>query len=127
MQELRSILLVGAGGFLGSIGRYLLGGLIHSLLPLSTFPFGTLGVNVTGCFAIGVLAGLVESRQVLGPDARLFLLVGVLGGFTTFSSFAHETVALLRDAEHWQAALNVGGSVLLGLFAAWLGYALIRG
>jgi len=95
-------------------------------MPLTTFPVGTLVVNVSGCFLIGLLGGLVETRQLLGPDLRVFLLIGVLGGFTTFSSFAYETLALTRDAEFSRALLNIGAQVVLGLGAAWLGYAWMR-
>jgi CrcB protein len=126
VQGLRSILLVGTGGFLGSISRYLVGGWVHRLLPPTTFPVGTLAVNVLGCFAIGILGGLAGSRQVLGADLRLFLMIGVLGGFTTFSSFAYETLALSRDAEPGRALLNVAAQVVLGLVACWLGYLLVR-
>jgi CrcB protein len=120
------MLLVGAGGFIGSIGRYLFGGWVHRLLPFATFPFGTLVVNVSGCFLIGLLAGLSDSRQLFGPDVRVFLLIGVLGGFTTFSSFAYETLALARDAEFFRALANIGAQVVLSLAGAWLGYALVR-
>ena len=126
MQALRPILLAGLGGFIGSAGRYLIGGWAHGLMPLTTFPVGTLVVNVSGCFLIGLLGGLVETRQLLGPDLRVFLLIGVLGGFTTFSSFAYETLALTRDAEFSRALLNIGAQVVLGLGAAWLGYAWMR-
>ncbi len=126
MQVLRPILLAGLGGFIGSAGRYLIGGWVHGLMPLGTFPLGTLVVNVSGCFLIGLLGGLAEVRQVFGPDLRVFLLIGVLGGFTTFSSFAYETLALSRDAEMLRALLNIAAQVFLGLGVAWLGYALVR-
>ena len=126
MQELRRILIVGAGGFLGSAARYLVGGWVHRAASLGTFPLGTLVVNVTGCFAIGVLGALFDARQALGPDARLFLLIGVLGGYTTFSSFAYETLSLARDADFARALLNVFAQCGLGLAAAWLGNGLVR-
>ena len=87
-------LLVGAGGFLGAIARYGLGGLIHRCTS-TVFPAGTLAVNTIGCLIIGVLMSLVEDRQLLAPNTRVFLMIGVLGGFTTFSSFGYETVELL--------------------------------
>ncbi len=126
MQALRPILLAGLGGFIGSAGRYLVGGWVHALMPFGTFPLGTLVVNVSGCFLIGLLGGLVEARQLFGPDLRVFLLIGVLGGFTTFSSFAYETLALSRDAEILRALLNVAAQVVLGLGVAWLGYSWVR-
>ncbi|HEX9668591.1 MAG TPA: fluoride efflux transporter CrcB [Thermoanaerobaculia bacterium] len=126
MENARSVLLVGVGGFLGSVCRYLLGGWVHGAIPFASFPYGTLLVNVSGCFLIGVLGGLTDARQVLGPDGRLFVLLGVLGGFTTFSSFAYETLALARDADYLRAFANVAAQVLLGLGAAWLGLTLVR-
>jgi CrcB protein len=122
----KEILLVGAGGFVGSVSRYLLGGWAHALLPRVGFPVGTVLVNIVGCFFIGLLAGFTEHRQMFGPEARLFLLIGLLGGFTTFSTFTHETLALARDAQYLRAAGNVLLQVLLGLIAAGIGYALPR-
>ncbi|RMH01808.1 MAG: fluoride efflux transporter CrcB [Planctomycetota bacterium] len=115
-------LLVGAGGFAGAVGRWALAGLAHRLAPLTTFPVGTLAVNLLGCLAIGVVAGLAESRQLFGPEARLFLLVGLLGGFTTFSTFGNETFAMLRDGEGLRAAANVGVHLVAGLALVWLGH-----
>ena len=126
MQALRPILLAGLGGFIGSAGRYLIGGWVHRLAPLTTFPIGTLFVNASGCFLIGLLGGLIEVRQIFGPDLRVFLLIGVLGGFTTVSSFAYETLALTRDAEFGRALFNIAAQMILGLGAAWLGYAWVR-
>jgi CrcB protein len=115
--------VVGSGGFLGALARYGLGGLVHRQIPLATFPYGTLLVNLLGCFAIGLLAGLAESRQLFGPEFRTFALIGVLGGFTTFSTFGYETIAMIRDSEHIRAAANVGVHVVAGLALVWLGYA----
>lgn len=117
---------VGLGGFVGSIFRFGVSGFVHRLFPFSTFPYGTLTVNVTGCLIIGLLGGLSESRQVIGPELRLFLFLGVLGGFTTFSTFGYETIQLLRDAEGLRAGANVGLHIALGLLAVWLGYSLAR-
>jgi CrcB protein len=119
-------LLVGTGGFVGSVLRWACTGWVYRLAPAARIPWGTLAVNVLGCFAIGLLAGLVEERQLLGPRARLFLLAGLLGGFTTFSSFGYETTQLLRDGEHARAATNVLLQVVVGLAAVWAGYALSR-
>ncbi len=119
-------LLVGAGGFVGSILRYSLGGLVQRVPGVSLFPAGTLFVNVVGCFLIGALAGVGESRGAMGSPARLFLMIGVLGGFTTFSSFGYETLALAREAEWLRAFSNVGLNVMLGLVAVWAGFALGR-
>ena len=116
------LLLVGLGGALGSTARFLVSGRVHRLVPLSVFPYGTLVVNVGGCLAIGFLGGLVEARSVLSPSQRLFLMVGLLGGFTTFSSFAYETLGLAHASQCIGVALNLAAQVVLGLGAAWLGY-----
>lgn len=120
------VLLVGSGGFIGSSLRYLVGGLVHRFARDATFPWGTAVVNVVGCLLIGLLAGLAEDRGVLGPDGRAFLLIGLLGGFTTFSSFGFETLQLLRDGQSVTATANVAGQLLLGLGAVWAGFALAR-
>ena len=119
----QQILLVGAGGFLGSVLRYGMYGLV-SRLPIAAFPYGTLAANLLGCLAIGLLAGLAESRQLIGPDMRLFLFVGLLGGFTTYSAFGYETFVMARDGEHLRAAWNVGFHVVLGLTLVWWAYGL---
>jgi CrcB protein len=115
------VLVVGLGGFCGSIARFLMSGFVHRFLP-PTFPFGTLAVNVVGCLAIGYFGGLLQFRSLLGPSQRLFLLIGFLGGFTTFSTFAYETLTLAQGSELFKAAVNIAAQVLLGLTAAWLGY-----
>ena len=117
-------LLVGAGGFLGALLRYALSGLVHRQLPLTSFPYGTLAVNLVGCLLIGALAGLADFRQLFSPEARIFALIGVLGGFTTFSTFGYETFVMLRDAEYLRAAVNVGLHVVLGVALVWIGYSL---
>jgi CrcB protein len=121
-----NVLFVGAGGFFGAIGRYLLAGAVYQLFPNSSFPSGTTVVNVLGCFIIGLLNGLIETRQVFGPETRLFLLIGLLGGFTTFSTFGFETMALMKDGEFLLAVMNVLVQVVLGLGAVFVGYNLLR-
>ena len=116
--------LVGTGGFIGAIARYGLSGLVQRSAALSSFPYGTLAVNMLGCLLIGVAVGLVDSRQLFGADFRLFALIGLLGGFTTWSTFGYETFALLRDADYLRAVLNVAVHVVLGLALVWAGYAL---
>ena len=115
------VLVVGAGGFVGASARWLLAGAVHRVAPAVVFPLGTLVVNTVGCLAIGLVGGLMEVRHVLGPNERLFLLIGVLGGFTTFSTFAWETLGLAEPAQFGKAALNVIAQVTLGLGAAWIG------
>lgn len=114
--------IIGAGGFLGALARYGLTLLVQRQVPLSTFPFGTLAVNLLGCFAIGIFAGLIEARQLFGPEFRMFALIGVLGGFTTFSTFGYETFVMVRDADYIRAVANVGVHVIVGLALVWLGY-----
>jgi len=123
---LGQIMLVGLGGFLGSGMRFALSGWAQRLFQHSQFPVGTLTVNVLGCFLIGLIGGLAEQRQVVEPGVRLFLLVGVLGGFTTFSTFAYESLALAQDAEYFRMMLNVMLQVLVGFSAAWFGLVLAR-
>jgi CrcB protein len=118
--------LVGTGGFFGAIARYALSGAVHRMTGFSAFPYGTLVVNVTGCAAIGLLAGWMDTRQVIGADARLFLLIGLLGSFTTFSTFGYETLALVRDGAVVRAGANVLLQVALGLGAAWGGLVISR-
>jgi fluoride exporter len=119
---MRELLLVGAGGCLGSVCRYLLGGWVYKLLSKPLLPWGTLAVNVLGCLVIGVLGGLTESRQTFSPGTRLFLFIGVLGGFTTFSTFGYETFALARDGQLALTLANIALQLLLGLGAVWAGY-----
>ena len=121
---LRDVLVVGAGGFIGATLRYGISGLAQQVSGSTTFPYGTLAVNVVGCLAIGVAGGLADGRQLMGPELRLFLLIGVLGGFTTFSTFGHETLALVRDGEGGRAAASVALHLVLALGGTWLGYGL---
>ena len=117
-------LWVALGGALGSVARYACSSAAARWLGAG-FPYGTLFVNVAGSFAIGLLAALVASdgRPLLSADARAFVLVGVLGGFTTFSSFSLETLELARSGALGAAGANVALSVALCLFGAWLGFA----
>ena len=117
---------VGLGGLLGSIGRYLLGGALNRLREGAVFPYETLVINVLGCLLIGVLAGLGETKGVFGPAARAFLLIGLLGGFTTFSTFGYETFQLLRAGQLGAAVASTLLQVTLGLGAVWSGDRLVR-
>ncbi len=114
-------LLVGCGGFLGAIARYLFGGFLNRIGPWPTFPYETLVINTTGCLAIGFLGGLADERGVLSPEARVFVLIGVIGGYTTYSTFGYETFQLLRDGEALPAAANVILHVVLGIGGVWAG------
>ena len=122
---MKSALLVALGGALGSVLRWLAGGWVHGVLRGSTFPCGTFTVNAVGSFAIGALLGLSLERALVSPGARLFLVTGLLGGFTTFSAFSYETLQLARDGQ-WPAALGYSlGSVALGFAGAFAGWALV--
>jgi CrcB protein len=123
-SALLNALLVGSGGFVGALARYAIAGAVHSQLPLATFPYGTLCANLLGCLVIGLLGGVADSRQVFAPEVRLFTFIGLLGGFTTFSTFGYETLAMVRDGEHLGAVLNVGLHVVLGLTLVWFAYGL---
>jgi CrcB protein len=116
-----NILLVAVGGAFGSVARVLLSSLVHRLVP-SLFPFGTFAVNVVGCMAFGIIAGVAQQRSALGPEGRAFLLIGVLGGFTTFSTFAFESFQLLRDGQFLWAAVNIAGQVAAGIIGLWAGF-----
>lgn len=116
-----NILLVGAGGFIGSVLRYLVGGYVQQISKSISFPYGTLAVNIIGCFIIGFLAQLSESRGAFTSETRLFVFIGILGGFTTFSSFGNESLNLMRDSQMLNAFANVSANVIIGLFAVWLG------
>jgi len=119
------ILLVGLGGFVGTLFRYWLSGVIARRYG-ETFPLGTLVVNAIGCFIIGFLFYFFYDRSLTTPTARTVVLIGVIGGFTTFSSYGLQTFTLLRDGELFLALVNVVASNALGLALVWLGYILAK-
>jgi fluoride exporter len=121
--NLLNLLLVAIGGALGSVARFLLTAVVLRVSG-SLFPLGTFAVNLVGCIVFGVIAGAAEHRLPLAPGTRLFLLVGLLGGFTTFSSYAFESVALVRDGQFLAASVNIVGQVVVGLAGLWAGYVL---
>jgi len=116
------ILVVGLAGLAGTLCRYWLSGAVARRYG-EAFPFGTLAVNLLGCFAAGLLFHLMQERQAFGETARAAVFVGLLGGFTTFSSYGLQTFALLREGRVGFAALNVFASNLLGLMLVFVGYA----
>ncbi len=118
------VFLIGLGGFFGSIARYLASGAVQDLSRSISFPWGTLAVNVLGCFLIGLVSQLAEGRGLLSDAVRGFLVVGFLGGFTTFSTFGSETYALLRGGQFLLSAGNALGQLLACLAAVWLGSSL---
>lgn len=122
---LTQITLVGLGGLLGSVGRYLLSLLVTQWSGATRFPAATLVINVVGCLAIGALSGLATRSDVLTPALRLFLVTGLLGGFTTFSAFGYETFLLGKESLGALALANVAAQIVLGLGAVWLGHTLL--
>ena len=122
---MQSLLAVGAGGFIGACLRFGLARWAERLWG-GQFPVGTLTVNTLGCLALGILMALVESSDAFSDQMRLFLAVGVLGAFTTFSTFGYETLRLMRDGQAGLALANTAANVLLGLGAVWVGWVAVR-
>jgi len=115
------VLLAGVGGFIGSILRYSIGLLVAQWADTAKFPFGTLVVNLIGCLVIGFLSQLAESRGIFTAEARVFIFIGILGGFTTYSSFGNETIDLWRGDREVFAVANIAGHLILGLSGVWIG------
>ena len=116
-----NVFIVGIGGFIGSALRYLVGGWAQHFSRSLDFPYGTLTVNLIGCFVIGFLGQLAEARGILASETRLLVFIGLLGGFTTFSSFGNDTLNLARSGQMFNALTNVAINVVLGLLLVWLG------
>jgi len=123
--NLLNIVFVAAGGAIGSVARYLLSTFVLRISG-SLFPFGTFAVNLLGCIVFGLVVGAADQRVPLGAGPRAFLLVGVLGGFTTFSSYAFESFWLLRDGHLAAASFNIVGQVILGIAGLAIGFAIAR-
>jgi len=119
------LLSVGIGGFLGAVLRFGLSGATERWTELTGFPIGTLGANLLGCFAIGLFAAYADQRDLWQSSLRLFVVVGVLGGFTTFSAFGYESFALLRAGHAGTAVINAAAQLVVGIGAVWLGYTLL--
>ena len=120
-----NLLLVVLGGGIGAGGRYLLGGWLHGQLGTG-FPWGTFAVNALGSLMIGLVFGLAQAKSI-SPGTTLFLAVGVLGGFTTFSAFSYETMRLLANGNVGASFLNVAGQFAVGLVAVYAGLVAVRG
>lgn len=121
---MRTLLIIGTGGFIGSIFRYLVSRSVQEKFE-TAFPFGTLSVNILGCFLIGVILSWSE-RGGITADWRMFLATGICGGFTTFSAFSNETLALMRDGQWMYAGAYVVISILSGLAATFAGYSILK-
>jgi CrcB protein len=119
--------LVGFGGFVGAVLRYVISGFVQNVTQSVAFPHGTLAVNMTGCFVIGIFSHLVESQAGLTSEMRLFLMVGLLGAFTTYSTFSNETLNLLYDQRLMYALVNIATHIVVGLGAVLLGRLAIIG
>ncbi|MEP7129269.1 MAG: fluoride efflux transporter CrcB [Chitinophagales bacterium] len=114
------LLIVGLGGFLGTVARFLSQQLVYKFYPV-VFPYGTLVVNITGCFLIGIFYALSERGNVLSPDWRMFLTTGFCGGFTTFSAFTYESVQLINNKDYLYLAIYASVSVAAGIAATFAG------
>jgi len=121
MSGLWKLCIIGGGGFVGAVLRYLVSGWVQYRSGSIVFPFGTMSVNLLGCLLIGLLTFLVENRSMFSPEVRSFVLIGLLGAFTTFSTFGNETLTLIRDSRLDLAVLNVGVQVVAGVSMVWLG------
>jgi len=119
---LKQLLLIGTGGFIGSVARFLVSRL-NTRVEWFSIPIGTLTVNVVGSLLIGFLIGISEKSPILTVEWRMFLMVGLCGGFTTFSSFSGENLVLMRDGQFFPLFLYTGLSILLGFAAVYFGYA----
>lgn len=122
---LKKIIIIALGGGLGSVARYLLSVFVQNRFAV-IFPFGTFTVNLLGSFVLGLLFGLADRGSLISQEWKLFLAVGICGGFTTFSTFASENLALLRDGEYLYALGYMGLSVFLGITLAYFGFAITR-
>lgn len=122
---MQNLLLIGMGGFMGALLRYGVSGFIQNWSKSVNFPYGTLIVNLLGCLLIGALSQVAETKGVISSEARSFIFIGLLGAFTTFSTFGNDTVNLFREGENLLSYLNIGLHLILGLSAVWLGQTLV--
>ena len=120
---MQKTILIALAGLTGTLLRYWLSGYVARQYG-ETFPWGTMAVNLTGCLVTGAVFYVTEERFLINPTVRTVILIGLLGGFTTFSSYGLQTFTLLRDGEYGLATLNVVTSNVLGLFMVWAGYTL---
>jgi len=123
---MHKIILIGTGGFMGAILRYLVSGYVQNLSESVSIPYGTFAVNVIGCFLFGMLSHLTEMQIGMTLEMRLLLMVGFLGSFTTYSTFSNETMNLLQDQRIFLAMINIGAHIFAGLAAVFLGRLIIN-
>ncbi len=121
METFVKLTIIGAGGFVGAVMRFLVSSWVQTRSGSILFPFGTMAVNMIGCLIIGFLTYLVETRSLFSMETRSFVLIGFLGAFTTFSTFGNETLGLIRDSRLDFAAFNAGFQVIVGVAMVWLG------
>ncbi|MCI5223656.1 MAG: fluoride efflux transporter CrcB [Candidatus Electrothrix sp. AR4] len=121
MNTLLKLSLIGAGGFTGAVLRFLVSSWVQNRSGSIVYPFGTLAVNMIGCLLIGFMSALAETRSMFSAEMRSFVLIGLLGAFTTFSTFGNETLHLIRESRTELAMLNVGAQVVFGTGLVWLG------
>jgi CrcB protein len=123
---MQKTILIGIAGLVGTLLRYWVSGVVAQKYG-ERFPWGTMAVNLVGCFLAGAVFYLAEERSLLSPTLRTIIMVGLLGGFTTFSSYGLQTFTLLRDGEFGLATINVAVSNVLGLLLVWAGYVAFKG
>ncbi|MDH3328252.1 MAG: fluoride efflux transporter CrcB [Desulfobulbaceae bacterium] len=121
MEHVIRLCSIGLGGFVGAILRYLVSGWVQDRSGSIAFPYGTLSVNLMGCFIIGFLTFLVETRSFFSVETRSFILIGLLGSFTTFSTFGNETLVLIRGGRLDMAVFYTGGHLVVGVMMVWMG------
>lgn len=118
-----NLIILGLGGFLGAVSRYLLSDFVQNMFKAANFPYGTLVVNVLGCFTLGLLAQIAGAKDLIDPQTRLFLMVGFIGAFTTFSTFSLESANLFQAGHNYTAAIYLIGSNILGIIFVFVGQA----
>ena len=125
-QLMKECIVVGSGGMIGAVGRYLMTLFVNSLSKGHPFPFSTLVVNFIGCFAFGIMSGLVEHSKFITPTMKLFIMVGIIAAFTTFSTFSHDIFVMIRNNQMMLAFFNLFIKVAFGVLAVWLGFFITR-